>query len=92
MHPSGLREAKKAATRKALARAVLRLSTRDGIDHVTIDAVAAEANVSVRTFHNYFAAKKTPSSTLWTSYWIRSSSGLKPGRPRRASGVRSGPR
>ncbi|NKY63564.1 TetR family transcriptional regulator [Gordonia rubripertincta] len=58
MHPSGLREAKKAATRKALARAVLRLSTRDGIDHVTIDAVAAEANVSVRTFHNYFGGKE----------------------------------
>ncbi len=58
MHPSGLREAKNAATRKALARAVLRLSTRDGIDHVTIDAVAAEANVSVRTFHNYFAGKE----------------------------------
>ncbi|GAB84346.1 putative TetR family transcriptional regulator [Gordonia rubripertincta NBRC 101908] len=58
VHPSGLREAKKAATRKALARAVLRLSTRDGIDHVTIDAVAAEANVSVRTFHNYFGGKE----------------------------------
>ncbi|WP_313902887.1 TetR/AcrR family transcriptional regulator [Gordonia rubripertincta] len=58
MHPSGLREAKKAATRKALARAVLRMSTRDGIDHVTIDAVATEANVSVRTFHNYFGGKE----------------------------------
>ncbi|MGV6993775.1 TetR/AcrR family transcriptional regulator [Gordonia amicalis] len=58
MHPSGLREAKKAATRKALARAVLRLSIRDGIEHVTIDAVAAEANVSVRTFHNYFGGKE----------------------------------
>ncbi|TSD96959.1 TetR family transcriptional regulator [Gordonia rubripertincta] len=58
VHPSGLREAKKAATRKALARAVLRMSTRDGIDHVTIDAVATEANVSVRTFHNYFGGKE----------------------------------
>ncbi len=54
----GLREAKKAATRSALARAVLRLSTSAGMDHVTIDAVAAEANVSVRTFHNYFSGKE----------------------------------
>ncbi|AFR48161.1 TetR/AcrR family transcriptional regulator [Gordonia sp. KTR9] len=58
VHSTGLREAKKAATRSALARAVLRLSTRAGIDHVTIDAVAAEANVSVRTFHNYFSGKE----------------------------------
>ncbi|MBD0862080.1 TetR family transcriptional regulator [Gordonia sp. zg691] len=58
MHTLGLRESKKAATRTALARAVLRLSTRDGIDQVTIDAVAAEANVSVRTFHNYFGGKE----------------------------------
>ncbi|MCZ4536728.1 TetR family transcriptional regulator [Gordonia terrae] len=58
MNSPGLREAKKAATRTALARAVLRLSTRAGIDHVTIDAVAAEANVSVRTFHNYFSGKE----------------------------------
>ncbi|WP_439032232.1 TetR/AcrR family transcriptional regulator [Gordonia terrae] len=58
MNSPGLREAKKAATRTALARAVLRLSTSEGIDHVTIDAVAAEANVSVRTFHNYFSGKE----------------------------------
>ncbi|GAA1481622.1 TetR family transcriptional regulator [Gordonia sinesedis] len=54
---SGLRESKKAATRLALARAVLTLATRDGIDAVTIDAVAAEVGVSVRTFHNYFGGK-----------------------------------
>ncbi|WGJ86979.1 TetR/AcrR family transcriptional regulator [Gordonia sp. SMJS1] len=58
MNSPGLREAKKAATRSALARAVLRLSTSAGMDHVTIDAVAAEANVSVRTFHNYFSGKE----------------------------------
>ncbi len=55
---TSLRETKKAATRLALARAVLGMATRDGIDGVTIDAVAAEAGVSVRTFHNYFSGKE----------------------------------
>jgi len=58
MHSTGLRETKKAAARLALASAVLRLATRDGIDRVTIDTVAAEAGVSVRTFHNYFSGKE----------------------------------
>ncbi len=58
MHPCGLRETKKAATRRSLARAVLRLASVDGIERVTIDAVAAEAGVSVRTFHNYFSGKE----------------------------------
>ncbi|MGX7695470.1 TetR/AcrR family transcriptional regulator [Gordonia polyisoprenivorans] len=58
MRSSGLRESKKAATRLALAEAVLTLATRDGIDAVTIDAVAAEVGVSVRTFHNYFTSKE----------------------------------
>lgn len=58
VHDRGLRESKKAATRRALARAVLRLSSTTGIDQVTIDAVAAEAGVSVRTFHNYFSGKE----------------------------------
>ncbi|MGV9671789.1 TetR/AcrR family transcriptional regulator [Gordonia sp. NPDC003504] len=58
MPPTGLRESKKAATRQALAHAVLALALRDGMDHVTIEAVAAEAGVSVRTFHNYFTGKE----------------------------------
>ena len=58
MRPTGLRESQKAATRLALAYAVLTLATREGIEAVTIDAVAAEAGVSVRTFHNYFTSKE----------------------------------
>ncbi|WP_157226747.1 TetR/AcrR family transcriptional regulator [Gordonia soli] len=53
----GLRESKKAHTRRELARAVLRLAAHDGLDRVTIDAVCAEVGVSPRTFHNYFADK-----------------------------------
>ncbi|WP_018180344.1 TetR/AcrR family transcriptional regulator [Jongsikchunia kroppenstedtii] len=54
----GLREAKKAATRRALASAVVHLAARDGLDRVTAEDIAAEANVSVRTYHNYFASKE----------------------------------
>ncbi len=55
-HP-GLRERKKAETRAALSRAALRLAVDHGADAVTADAIARSANVSLRTFHNYFASK-----------------------------------
>jgi AcrR family transcriptional regulator len=53
-----LRERKKAATRHALHEAVLRLAIAHGLDAVTVDAIAEEANVSKRTFSNYFANKE----------------------------------
>jgi AcrR family transcriptional regulator len=53
-----LRERKKAATRQALHKAVLRMAVARGFDAVTLDAVADEANVSRRTFSNYFANKE----------------------------------
>src|SRR5262245_48484595 len=59
MHePTGLRERKKAETRSALSQAALRLAVDVGADAVTADAIARSANVSLRTFHNYFASKE----------------------------------
>lgn len=53
-----LRARKKAATRRALHEAALRLAMAHGLDGVTVEAIADEANVSRRTFSNYFANKE----------------------------------
>ena len=49
---------KKAATRDALGQAAVRLGKEHGFDAVTADAIAHEAGVSTRTFHNYFSNKE----------------------------------
>lgn len=53
----GLRERKKRETRLALSHAAIRLCLQRGWEHVTIPDIAAAANVSERTFRNYFANK-----------------------------------
>jgi AcrR family transcriptional regulator len=63
----GLRERKKAETRMAIQQAVLFLALDRGLDAVTADEIAAAANVSVRTFHNYFGSKEEALVAAWVS-------------------------
>jgi AcrR family transcriptional regulator len=54
---TGLRERKKVDTRRALSDAALELAFEHGLENVTRDEIAARADVSLRTFNNYFANK-----------------------------------
>ncbi len=56
--PIGRRERKKAATRKALADAALRLFTEHGYDAVTLHDIAEAADVSTTTLLKHFPSKE----------------------------------
>ena len=53
-----VRQAKKAATRRALARATAALARNRGADAVSIAEITDAVGVSQRTFHNYFDSKE----------------------------------
>lgn len=55
--PMGLRERKRLQTFGALQAAAQRLVAEHGVEAVTVDDIAAAANVSPRTFFNYFDSK-----------------------------------
>jgi AcrR family transcriptional regulator len=54
----GLRERKRLATRRAIQLAAIELIERNGLDAVTVDEISRVADVSPRTFFNYFPSKE----------------------------------
>ncbi|MEF2978723.1 TetR/AcrR family transcriptional regulator [Subtercola sp. YIM 133946] len=55
----GLRERKRKATSRAIQFAVLELSNDRGLENVTVDDVSRRADISPRTFFNYFDSKES---------------------------------
>lgn len=54
----GRREQKKLETRRAIRDAALDLALDNGLESLTVEAIAHKAGVSARTFFNYFASKE----------------------------------
>jgi AcrR family transcriptional regulator len=54
----GLRERKRLATRHAIQLACLTLVAEGGLDKVTVEQISSRADVSQRTFFNYFPTKE----------------------------------
>lgn len=54
----GLRDRKRAETRARLERAATTIVLREGLENATIDAISDAADVSPRTFFNYFDSKE----------------------------------
>ena len=53
----GLRERKRRETRQRIAEVAQRLFIANGYDSTTLDAIAAQAGISRRTFFSYFKSK-----------------------------------
>jgi AcrR family transcriptional regulator len=54
----GLRERKRVATKRAIELAAITITAEKGLERLTIDEIVHEADVSPRTFFNYFPSKE----------------------------------
>lgn len=66
----GRRELNKARTREALVEALRALARRHPLPHITVDQIAEEADVSRRTFFNYFGSIPALLSEVFAGYAV----------------------
>jgi AcrR family transcriptional regulator len=84
----GLRERKKLATRQTLCEAALQLALSQGADRLSPECIAAAAEVSPRTFRNYFSSPEEAVIAAMKNQVARVADGLRarpPGEPMWAS-------
>jgi AcrR family transcriptional regulator len=74
---AGLRERKKLATKQALALAAMKLAVQRGLENVRVEDIADGANVSRRTFNNYFASKEEAIASLSAGRFARAAQSLR---------------
>src|SRR5215813_10140300 len=73
----GLRQRKRRETRAALNQVAMRLCIQRGWENVTVDDIAAAANVSPRTFRNYFSTKAEAVAAGHLERMLRIADGLR---------------
>jgi AcrR family transcriptional regulator len=71
----GLRDRKKRRTRQAIRAAAIDLFTQQGVEATTVDQIASAADISPRTFFNYFESKEQAVSL---PYGLRNEAALPP--------------
>jgi AcrR family transcriptional regulator len=74
---AGIRERKRRETHAALSLAAARLCVQRGLEKVTVDDIAAAANVSPRTFRNYFSTKAEAVAAGHLERMLRIAGGLR---------------
>ncbi|WP_219463096.1 TetR/AcrR family transcriptional regulator [Nonomuraea rhizosphaerae] len=56
--PQERRERRRAEKRQAVRRVAVRIALDDGLEAATVEAISAAADISPRTFFNYFGSKE----------------------------------
>lgn len=66
--PQERRERRRAEKRQAIRNAAVRIALDQGLEAATVEAISAAADISPRTFFNYFASKEEALAPvpLWT--------------------------